>query len=127
MVVVGGGPIAVGHIENLINAGAQVRIVSAAIGPVIEAWVAQGRVGTLRRAFRCGDLAGAAMAIVFSSERSVAEAVAAEAKSRAIPVNVVGRPDLSSFFFPEGEQQDRGIITGAVAGEPPSVCGLVSS
>jgi siroheme synthase-like protein len=79
---------------GLAEAGARVRV----IAPRVRRGLAAQHVE--RRAYRPGDLQGAALAFAATDNRAVNHAVAAEARRRRIPVNVADSLEECSFLAP---------------------------
>jgi uroporphyrin-III C-methyltransferase / precorrin-2 dehydrogenase / sirohydrochlorin ferrochelatase len=98
--VIGGGAVAARKIELLLRAGAAVRVVARTASPEIRALAAAGKVRLSHRLFIPRDLAGAALAVAATSDRAVNAAVAAAARKRNIPVNVVDDPALCTVTMP---------------------------
>src|ERR1043166_5250866 len=93
-VVIGGGSVAEGKVRGLVAAGGPATPVSPAVTPALAALVRRNAIELKRRPYRRGDLEGAWLAIA-AVNRSVSEAVWAEAEQRA-----GARTDLSPFGPP---------------------------
>src|SRR5689334_13697065 len=81
VVVVGGGRVAHRRVAGLLDAQAQVTVVSPTLTPALEALVAPGSVTWVSRSFQAGDLAGAWYAVAATNEPAVNAAVAEEAEA----------------------------------------------
>jgi len=101
-VVVGGGAVAARKAELLLRCGAYVRLIAPQLHkPALELLAgARGRVKHLAAAFEPHQLDGAVLAVGATDQSHVNRAVAAAARARAIPVNVVDDAELSTFIFP---------------------------
>jgi precorrin-2 dehydrogenase/sirohydrochlorin ferrochelatase len=99
-VVIGGGQVALRKTAGLLDAGAQVTVVSPSLHPDLEALVAAGRVGHIAREYTPGDLDGHVLAIVCTDDRSLNAAVAREGKRRRVWVNTVDDPANCDFIMP---------------------------
>lgn len=93
-VVVGGGPVACRRAGVLARFGAEVTL----IAPACEA--PEAGISWEKRGYRPGDLAGAALAVAATSDRSVNRQVGEEARAMGIPVSVADCPAECTFFFP---------------------------
>jgi len=93
--VVGGGRVAFDKARGLLKAGARVTAVSPEFAPAFRRLA---RVGRIRRAYRRGDLRGAAIVIAATNDAAVNSRVSRECRARRIPVNVVDQPRLCTFF-----------------------------
>jgi siroheme synthase-like protein len=100
VLVVGGGAIAQGKAQQLISAGARVRVVSPTLTARLGELVNQGVIE-----YRCGnfiesDLTGVVLVISATSDQTVNEKVAQTAVWRRVLCNVVDQPKLCSFITP---------------------------
>ena len=98
--VVGGGEVAARKCALLLRAGARVTVLAPALGTAFDADLAAGRIVHRAASFSDEYLEGCAVAIAATSEQAVNRAVAAAARARRIPVNVVDQPALCSFILP---------------------------
>jgi uroporphyrin-III C-methyltransferase/precorrin-2 dehydrogenase/sirohydrochlorin ferrochelatase len=98
--VVGGGEVAARKCALLLRAGARVTVLAPTLGTAFDADLAAGRIVHRAASFRDEYLEGCAVAIAATSEQAVNRAVAAAARARRIPVNVVDQPALCSFILP---------------------------
>lgn len=109
-VVVGNGAAAARKAERLIACEARVLVIAEHPGPEV---LALGGVTLLREPFRADHLDGAAVVIAENDDPGLAEAVAAAARQRGIPVNVIDCPALCDFTMPA--LVERGRITVAIS------------
>jgi uroporphyrin-III C-methyltransferase/precorrin-2 dehydrogenase/sirohydrochlorin ferrochelatase len=99
--LVGAGPAALNKLRLLRAAGAQVRWYSKDVGFAEEVLTA-ALSGPLEISFadpRQADFADC-IAVVSAAGDALDDDIAALARSRHVPVNVVDRPELSTFIFP---------------------------
>ena len=94
--VVGGGAVATRKVGKLLQAGAEVVVVSPEVRPEL----ADMDVEIHDRAYEYGDLEGANLAFTATDSREVNAAVAREAKERGVPINVADRPSEGDFAVP---------------------------
>lgn len=97
VLVVGDGDEAAAHVRLVLPTGATIVVIACIPCDALAELEGEGRIEMHRRNFQHGDLAGVHLCIVTSQDARTADAIAAEADARGVPVNVVGRPDLSSF------------------------------
>jgi uroporphyrin-III C-methyltransferase/precorrin-2 dehydrogenase/sirohydrochlorin ferrochelatase len=112
--LVGSGPAAVNKLRLLRAAGADVRWFSGSIDVAEEVLLATAPSGRLELSFADplqADLSEFA-AVVAAAGGALDEGIAARARASNIPVNVVDRPDLSTFIFPA--VIDRGEVVVAI-------------
>ena len=95
-VVVGGGAVAARKARKLLEAGAEVVVVSPEVHPDLG----DMDVEVHERSYEHGDLEGADLAFAATDRREVNAAVAREAKARGIRVNVADRPAEGDFAVP---------------------------
>jgi uroporphyrin-III C-methyltransferase/precorrin-2 dehydrogenase/sirohydrochlorin ferrochelatase len=100
VLVVGGGAVAERKAALLAEAGAQVLLVAPELTPALLAQVVGGRYRHRAGGFVESDADGCAVVIAATDERTVNASVAAAARARRIPVNVVDDAALSTFIVP---------------------------
>jgi len=115
VVVVGGGELAARKLRLLVRAHAAVTVISTVAVAEIEALAAAGALRRERRAFAAGDVDGSAAVFAASGDPFLDAEVSAAARAANVPVNVVDRPDLSTFVVP------------AIVDREPVVIGISSS
>jgi len=99
--VVGGGPVGTEKAEKLVDAGADVRLVSPEITPRLAELVAAGAIREHhRRGYRSHDLEGCLLVIAATDDAAVNRRVWADGESRRMLVNVVDVPHLCNFIVP---------------------------
>ena len=118
VVLVGGGDAAVAKVRLLMAAGADLAVVSPDPASEIRQWFEAGQLDIRTRRFRDWDLRNAVLAIGASEDDELDRRVAAAARKRGIPVNVVDRPELSDFIVPS--IVDRGPVTVAISSDGAS-------
>jgi precorrin-2 dehydrogenase/sirohydrochlorin ferrochelatase len=96
--VVGGGAIADGKLDALLDSGALVTVVSPEARPRISALAAEGRLTLQQRPFQPADLDGAFLVIAATDDRAVNAAVARQARAAGILVNAVDDPPFCDFY-----------------------------
>ena len=93
----------------LLSFGARVTVAARAFLPEFECLPAV----LIRRGVLSSDLRGMALAVDATGDSAAGEMLSRECARRKIPLNVVDRPDLCSFFFPAVLR--RGPLTAAVS------------
>ncbi len=84
VLVVGGGAVAARRVPALLDAHADVLVVSPEVTPAIDALADHGRIRWERRAYAPSDLDGAWYALALTADAAVNAAVAADAEARRI-------------------------------------------
>lgn len=98
--VVGGGDAAARKALLLTSAGARVEVVSPTPGADVMALADTAAVKLHQRPFRSEDISDGVLVIAEADDAPLAEAVSCAAKAAGVPVNVIDRPDLSTFIMP---------------------------
>ncbi|SEP24812.1 uroporphyrinogen-III C-methyltransferase [Trujillonella endophytica] len=118
VVVVGGGQVAHRRVAGLLEARADVVLVSPEVTPALEAFVAPGSLTWIRRRYSSGDLEGAWYAVAATDDREVNAAVAAEAERNRIFCARADDRAASSVWTPAvGRQGD--LVIGIHGGGDP--------
>jgi uroporphyrin-III C-methyltransferase/precorrin-2 dehydrogenase/sirohydrochlorin ferrochelatase len=123
--VVGGGPVALRKIELLLLAGAQVRVVAPALCPPLRTRVARAKLRVDPRPYRRGDLRAVSIVIAATDSAKVNARVAADARARSIPVNVVDKPALCSFIMPAIVDRGPVVVALSTSGTSPVLARLM--
>ncbi len=121
-VVLGGGEVAWRKVVDLLRAGATVTVVAPRLCLELQRLAHHNRVRAVRRAYQCGDLAEAFLAVDASGNAAVNRAAFAEAQSNRVLINVVDRPRRCSFIAPAVVHRDPLMIAISTSGATPYVC-----
>ncbi len=119
VVVVGGGPVAQRRVDLLLRCGAEVTVIAPQLSEALARCAAAGRIRHLAERFQPQHLDGARLAVGATDLKSVNTAVSEAARSRAIAVNVVDDPALSSVIFPAIIDRSPIIVAVGSAGNAP--------
>lgn len=111
--VVGGGPVGERKVLDLLDAGADVTVVSEDLTPALATLAEQGRIHYRKEAFRPEHLEGMVLVVGATDDPEVNARVSAAAKARGIWVNIVDAPALCTFIVPA--QIRRGPLTVAIS------------
>ncbi|HYG91968.1 MAG TPA: bifunctional precorrin-2 dehydrogenase/sirohydrochlorin ferrochelatase, partial [Nocardioides sp.] len=84
VLVVGGGNVAQRRVPHLIAAGADVHLVSPAVGPAIEGLAGAGEITWHRREFEPADLEGAWYVVAVTDDAAVNDRVSALAEEARV-------------------------------------------
>ena len=118
VVVVGGGQVAHRRVAGLLEAGAQVTVVSPEVTPALEALVTPGSLTWVRRRYEHGDLDGAWYAVAATDDPAVNAAVVREAdESRTFCARADDRWGSSVWTPAIGRHDD--IVVGVHGGGDP--------
>jgi precorrin-2 dehydrogenase / sirohydrochlorin ferrochelatase len=116
-VVVGGGAVATRKVGKLLQAGADVVVISPEVLPDLAGM----DVEILHRTYEYGDLEGANLAFTATDSREVNAAVALEARERGVPVNVADRPWEGDFAVPSTLRRGGLQVAVSTGGASPSL------
>jgi uroporphyrin-III C-methyltransferase/precorrin-2 dehydrogenase/sirohydrochlorin ferrochelatase len=123
--VVGGGAVAARKCALLLRAGARVTVQAPALGSAFGADLAAARIEHRATDFRDEDVAGHVLVIAATDDAAVNRAVAAAARARHIPVNVVDRPALCSFIMPSIVERAPVVVAVSSGGASPVLARLL--
>jgi precorrin-2 dehydrogenase/sirohydrochlorin ferrochelatase len=121
VVVVGGGAVAARKCSALLEAGAIITVIAPAFGALLRAMHDQRKITCLARQFTRGDLAGAFLVFAATDNDMVNQAVAAEARDRAILADVADAPGLGTFTMPAVVQRGELQLTVSTGGASPAL------
>src|SRR5579859_3983198 len=121
VLVVGAGKVGEQKIEGLLETGARIRVVALDATPAVREWARIGKIDLELRAFHRDDLAGAFLAVVATSSRTVNERIYHEAQVRGVLCNVVDVPELCDFFYPSVVRRGDLQIAVSTSGKSPSL------
>jgi siroheme synthase-like protein len=121
VLVVGGGSIAAQKIPGLLEAGAQVHVVSPKLAPQLAEWVRNRQIAWSPKPFEPNDLDGAFLVIAATSLRDLNAQVYREADHRNILCNAVDDIDHCHFYY--GSVVQRGDLQIAIStnGKSPAL------
>ena len=123
--VVGGGVIAARKTALLLRAGGQVTVLSPTLDAAFDGYLAAGKVAHRTAAFSADEVTAYAVVIAATNDDAVNRAVAAAAKARHIPVNVVDQPALCSFIMPSIIDRSPLIVAVSSGGASPVLARLL--
>jgi uroporphyrin-III C-methyltransferase/precorrin-2 dehydrogenase/sirohydrochlorin ferrochelatase len=118
VLIVGGGAEAANKVRLLLKTEARIEIVAERLNPELDGLVSHGGIAWAGLGFESGQLDGVA-AVFSAADEKTNEQVSAAARSRNIPVNVVDRPELSSFIVPAIVDRDPLVVAIGTEGTGP--------
>lgn len=118
--VVGGGAVAEGKVASLLAVQARVTVVSPTLTARLHALAAAGRIQSLRRAYRHGDLAGHQIAFVATDDPDVSASVSAEGRARGVWINAADEPARCDFILPSVIRRGRLVVAVSTGGASPT-------
>jgi uroporphyrin-III C-methyltransferase/precorrin-2 dehydrogenase/sirohydrochlorin ferrochelatase len=124
VLLVGGGRVAAGKLQQLLAAGARVRVVSPLVVAEIAGTPASTNIEIVRRPFQPSDVDGVWLAVAAATpdvNRQVAEA----AEPRHIFVNAVDDPANATAYLSGVVRRDEVTIAVSTSGGAPALTALV--
>ncbi|QSF44097.1 precorrin-2 dehydrogenase/sirohydrochlorin ferrochelatase family protein [Paenibacillus tianjinensis] len=126
VIVIGGGAVAERRVLALLDAGAEVVVVSPSLSGALTALAEAGGLSWMNRSYAPGDLRGAFLVYAASSNDAVNEEVAAEARSLGLPVNVASRAEAGNFITPGVLRRGRLTVAVSTSGAGPSAAARIT-
>ncbi len=99
-IVIGGGEVAARKVTSLLEAGAEVVVVSPALVEPLAELARDGRIFHMQRPYETGDMAGAALVYAATDDATLHQRLYIEAREHSIPINVADVPSLCTFIAP---------------------------
>ena len=120
VVVVGGGAVAEGKVDSLLEAGARVSVVSPQMTPRLERMAQAGEISVVKRPYDSADLDGALFVIAATDAPEVQQRVWNDAHARGISVNTVDEPAHCDFITPGVIRRGDLLVTVSTSGKSPA-------
>lgn len=118
-VVFGGGPVAGSRVRDLLDAGAEVTVVTPAPGPHVDGF--DPRVEVLRRTYEPGDLVGAAIAIATGEDDLDVTALWEESRTTGTLTSVLDDIPHCDFAAPAQVRRGDLRLTVSTGGTAPAL------
>ena len=106
VLIAGGGRVAARRAGVLLNAGAQVQVVSPRLSPEMERHLGRPGLTWARRGYRTEDIEGMTLAVAATDDRETNRKVGEDARERGILASVADRREECGFYFPAVIQSD---------------------
>ena len=121
VLIVGGGVVAWRKAKLVARAGGKIFLVAPKITPELKRLIAKSGGTLAQRKFTAKDLDDSCLAIVAINKTKLEREIAALAKARNIPVNVVDNRELCSFITPAIVEREPLLVAISSAGKAPVV------
>jgi siroheme synthase-like protein len=112
-------------IAALLEAGAQVTVISPTVTAQIRRWADDGSLHLSERVWETDDISGCALVIAATNDRQVNAAIARIAHATGVLVNVADDPDAGSFVTPATIRRGNLLVSVTTGGQSPTVAALV--
>ncbi len=120
-VVIGGGVIGERKAQGLLDADADVTVVSPTLTPALREHHDYGRILWIGREYRPGDLEGYELCMVATDDGAVNSDVAREGRSRGVWVNASDDPPNCDFILPSILRRGQLQIAVSTEGRSPAL------
>lgn len=117
-VVVGGGRVAFRKVRNLVDAKAEVTVISPELTGELQGLMSEGEMTWINREFQEGDLEGAMVVIAATDQPEINQRVLEDATDHQL-VNVVDDPKSGNFQVPASLKRGRLTIAVSTDGASP--------
>ena len=122
VIVIGGGHVAAEKVRGLLNAEADITVVSPTLLPELEEHLAAGRIRHVPREYREADLDDGYEFIMVATDDGVINAeVAAAGKKRGIWVNAADDPKNCDFILPAVVRKGKITLAASTSGTSPAL------
>ena len=121
VVLIGAGKEIARKLPDLLETGAQVRVIAPAAHLVVRRYAADGKIEWLERCYQPGDLSGAFLVIAATGDQSVHDAVWAEGNANGQLVNVMDVIPQCNFHAVSVVRQGQLTIAIGTGGAAPAL------
>ena len=122
VLLVGAGTIADERGQQLVDAGARVRVVAPEVSARLRALAEAGRLELRERAWRPGeDTREQQLVFVATDDAEVSRAVAAEARGLGLWLNTADVPELCDFTLPSVGRRGPIVVAVSTSGQAPAL------
>jgi precorrin-2 dehydrogenase / sirohydrochlorin ferrochelatase len=119
--VIGGGTVAERKVQSLLQAHGQVTVISPTCTPQLQSWAVDRTITLYERPYCSGDLQGFSLVFAATSDETLHEKIAAEARGAGVLLNVVDHPALCSFIMPAVVSQGDLTLAISTGGASPAL------
>ena len=120
-VVIGGGTVAERKALTLLEAGAEVTIISPALTPKLRELSDAGKITYLQKQYEEKDLSGEFLVIAATPSPEVNTLVATTCRKKHMLVNVAVPPEANSFIVPSVVERGDLLIAISTSGTSPAL------
>ncbi|RED64099.1 precorrin-2 dehydrogenase/sirohydrochlorin ferrochelatase family protein [Cohnella lupini] len=120
-IVVGGGAVAQRKSEGLLQAKADIRVISPKLTPVLQEWANAGLLQWDEREAKEEDLDGATLVFAATDRPEVNRWIAEIAGLRGIPYNIADNGEEGDFLVPAVLRQGDLILAASASGAGPAL------
>lgn len=122
ILVIGGGNVAEGKVQGLLNAEADdLTVISPDLTPALQQQHTEGRFAWKQAEYQDGDVEGYDLCFVATDDGAVNVAVAAESRRRRILVNAADDPPFCDFILPSVVRRGKIVVAASTSGTSPAM------
>ncbi len=125
--IAGGGPAAARKAKLLLQAGAKLMVVTPTLSESMLLLLDSANIEHLQRDYHSDDLQGKTMVIAATDNYQVNLQIAADAKQKAILVNIADNPIASDFTLPSIVNRDPLIVAISSSGTSPVLARMLKT
>jgi siroheme synthase-like protein len=119
--VIGGGRVAEGKVQGLLEAEAEVTVLAPAISPALSNLLAAGKIKHTAREYADGDLEGYDLCFIATDDGAINAAVAAAGRKSGVWVNAADDPANCDFILPSVVRQGQVVLAASTGGASPAL------
>jgi precorrin-2 dehydrogenase len=123
VLVVGSGKVGARKAAGLVEAGAQVVVVSPRFAPAFARLVDTAALTLIERRYTVEDLAGMALAVAATDDREVNAQICDDARRAGVLVSVADDPRASDFIVPAVVRRGDLLLAISTGGRSPALAG----
>jgi len=120
-VVVGGGTVAERKVASLLEAGAEVTLVSPTLTPGLREMAEKEMIRYLPRKYRKGDLDGSFLCVVATNDPRLQKRIWKEAQGKEILANITDWEEACDFLVPSYFRRGELLICVSTGGRSPAL------
>jgi siroheme synthase-like protein len=124
-VIFGGDKTAEGKVRGLVEANADLTLVSPSVTPAIMELIDSGAITWERREYRSGDLEGVFVAMAALEGKESNQAIWEEAEARGLLINSVDDPAHCNFILPANLWRGDLVVSVSSSGKSPTLASTV--
>ncbi|ADL12085.1 precorrin-2 dehydrogenase/sirohydrochlorin ferrochelatase family protein [Acetohalobium arabaticum] len=125
VLVVGGGAVAERKVQSLLDAEAEVTIISPGLTSKLKRQAEEGLISYEDRVYQSSDIDGKFLVIGATDDSEVNEQIAKDALACNLLVNVVDQPELSNFNVPAVIREGSLCLSISTDGKSPALSGRI--
>jgi precorrin-2 dehydrogenase / sirohydrochlorin ferrochelatase len=124
-VVFGGGAVAQRKTAGLLQADADVYVISPRVTPILREWAEAGHLQLTEREAEQSDLAGATLVFAATDRPDINHWIAEIAGNLGVPVNIVDEGERSDFLTPAVVRRGGLVLTASTSGAGPALAAQI--